>query len=231
MSTDGLNPVRRRASLADDVAEALRARLLRGDFKAGDRLPTGAELSAAFNVSLSVIREAMSRLKHDGLVETIQGAGVFATAAGSSRTFRLEAHDGDRKALKQIFELRLAFEEGAAYLAALRRTPKTLQGMRKAFERMHAEDAAAGAAADKEFHRLIAGAAGNPLFLEFFDFLAARIDSTIFIARTHSAEAGISAEALQEHRTLLRAIEAQDGEAAKAAMFKHLSNAAARLKL
>src|SRR5690606_10330090 len=143
------------------VADALRERLLRGDFKAGERLPTGAELSAAFNVSLSVIREAMSRLKHDGLVETVQGAGVFATEAGNSRTFRLDADSGNLAALKHIFELRLAFEEGAAYLAAMRRSPKTLQGLRKAFERMHAEDPGAGAAADKEFHRLIAGATGN----------------------------------------------------------------------
>ncbi|MEB2401089.1 MAG: FadR/GntR family transcriptional regulator [Alcaligenaceae bacterium] len=231
MSTDGLKPVKRRASLADDVADALRERLLRGDFKAGDRLPTGSELSAAFSVSLAVIREAMSRLKHDGLVETIQGAGVFATGTGGSKTFRLDADGGGQEALKHIFELRLAFEEGAAYLAASRRTPRTLRGLRKAFELMHADDPGAGAAADKEFHRLIAGATGNPLFLEFFDFLAARIDSTIFIARAHSAEAGVSAEALEEHREILRAIEARDGAAAKAAMFRHLNNAAARLRL
>src|SRR5690606_22454425 len=108
MPKDSLKPVKRKASLTDEVTDALRERLLSGDFKAGDRLPTGAELSSAFNVSLAVIREAMSRLKHDGLVKTVQGAGVYATARNNARAFRLDGDATDPASLKHIFELRLA---------------------------------------------------------------------------------------------------------------------------
>jgi GntR family transcriptional repressor for pyruvate dehydrogenase complex len=233
MKNLNLKPVTRKPSLADEVADALRQRLAGGEFKPGDRLPTGAELSSMFNVSLAVIREAMSRLKHDGLIDTVQGAGAFVSGTPSSRTFRLGDEVGDMDALRRIFEMRLVFGEGAARLAALRRTPAQLEQMRAALDEMDAaiRDGRDGFAADKRFHELITDATGNEMFREFLAFLSGRIAGSIAAARANSAIHGISQAAQDEHWQVFRAIEAQDPEATKAAMFNHLYNAARRLGL
>jgi DNA-binding FadR family transcriptional regulator len=233
MSSFNLKPVTRKPSLADEVAEALRHRLASGEFKQGDRLPTGAELASAFNVSLAVIREAMSRLKHDGIIDTVQGAGAFMTGAHGSKSFRLDDQIDDVNALKRIFELRLVFEEGAARLAALRRTPEHLRQLRALLDEMQAaiNEGRDGFGADKKFHELIAEATGNEMFREFFMFLSGRIANSIVAARSHSAMIGISQEGQDEHLQLFLAIEAQEPDAAKAAMFNHVRSAARRLGL
>jgi GntR family transcriptional repressor for pyruvate dehydrogenase complex len=234
MSKFNLKPVTRKPSLADEVADALRQRLASGEFKPGDRLPTGAELASVFGVSLAVIREAMSRLKHDGIIDTVQGAGAFVTDTHGSKSFRLDHQIGDDvNALKRIFELRLVFEEGAARLAALRRTPGHLQQMRALLDEMQAaiNEGRDGFSADKKFHELIAEATGNEMFREFFMFLSGRIANSIVAARSHSATVGISQEGQDEHMQLFLAIEAQDPDAAKAAMFNHVRRAARRLGL
>lgn len=228
-----MKPVTRKPSLADEVAEALRKRLASGEFKTGDRLPTGAELASAFNVSLAVIREAMSRLKHDGIIDTVQGAGAFVTDAHGSRSFRLDDQIGDTDALRRVFELRQVFEEGAARLAAMRRTPEHLKLMRATLDEMDAaiKNNTNASSADKKFHELIAEATGNEMFHEFFMFLSGRIAASIATARAHSLTNGISQEGQDEHMQIFLAIEAQDPEAAKSAMFNHVRNAARRLGL
>src|SRR5690554_3603794 len=74
----------RRRTLADEVTEVLRARLMAGEVAAGGRLPTESQLADAFQVSRAVIREAIARLKHEGLVESRQGAGIFRVSASPS---------------------------------------------------------------------------------------------------------------------------------------------------
>jgi GntR family transcriptional repressor for pyruvate dehydrogenase complex len=232
MNNLNLKPVIRKPSLADEVADALRKRLDTGEFKPGDRLPTGAELASMFNVSLAVIREAMSRLKHDGLIDTVQGAGAFVSGTPGSKTFRLGDEDGPAT-LRRIFEMRLVFGEGVARLAALRRTPEQLAQMRETLAEMDAaiSEGRDGFAADKRFHELITEATGNDMFREFFAFLSGRIAGSIAAARAHSAVNGVSQAAQDEHWQVFHAIEAQDPEAAKAAMFNHFHNAACRLGL
>lgn len=59
------------------VRDAIRAQIVAGQFKPGDRLPSEARLTQDFGVSRTVVREAVAALRSDGLVEPRQGAGVF----------------------------------------------------------------------------------------------------------------------------------------------------------
>lgn len=226
-----LKPVARKPSLPDEVADALRQRLASGEFKPGDRLPTGSELASMFNVSLAVIREAMSRLRHDGIIDTVQGAGAFVTGTDKPRSFRLEEDTGDGNVLRRVFELRQVFEEGAARLAALRATDEHVQQLHSALEEMGAavEQGTDGFAADKKFHELITEMTGNDLFRDFFAFLSGKISTSIAAARSNSAMAGVSQEAHDEHRAIYQAIARHDPDAARAAMSDHLRSASRRL--
>lgn len=223
----------RRHSLADDVADELRRRVLTGEFAAGERLPTGAELARGFGVSMSVIREAMSRLKHDGLIESIQGVGAFVSKQGRALAFRLDGEAGSRPDLGRIFELRQAVEGEAARLAAVRRTDDHLRRLRAALSEMeHAVlNGADGAAADARFHRLVAEATDNPLFSDMYAFLSAHIGMAIETARAHSAHRGMWREAHDEHLRIFEALEAGCANQARQAILEHIHNAATRLGL
>src|SRR3546814_3879447 len=60
------------------------------DLKPGDKLPSEKQLGEQFSVSRSVVREAVSQLKSEGLVSSQQGRGVFVNERGARQTFRLD---------------------------------------------------------------------------------------------------------------------------------------------
>jgi GntR family transcriptional repressor for pyruvate dehydrogenase complex len=221
-------------SLADEVTDELRRRVDGGDLAPGDRLPTGAELSAAFGVSLAVVREAMSRLKHDGLIETQQGSGAFVADRARPKSFRLDGRQGiEAELLVQIYEMRLAIESEAARLAAIRRDPGHLARMQATLDDIDAaiRNGEDGVQSDQNFHRLVAEAAGNPLFLDFWNFLSTHIQGAIATARANSARAGLGEQAQQEHYAIFRAISEGRETAARDAAAAHVRSAAQRLDL
>jgi DNA-binding transcriptional regulator YhcF (GntR family) len=67
-------------SLSDQVVQALVARIESGQFSPGQRIPAEAVLASELDFSRTVSREAISRLKREGLLGSRQGSGVFVTA-------------------------------------------------------------------------------------------------------------------------------------------------------
>jgi len=59
------------------IADALREEIARGVFKAGDRLPSEADLTSRFGVSRPTIRAALAKLVNEGLVVSETGRGSF----------------------------------------------------------------------------------------------------------------------------------------------------------
>ena len=112
--------------LSDQVAQALLARIESGQLKPGEKLPAEAVLAPEFGVSRTVVREAISRLKHGGLLESRQGSGVFVTFQPAVSPLKIDdAVIGSREAVLQIVELRRAIEIGdgsACRPASLERT-------------------------------------------------------------------------------------------------------------
>ena len=110
------------ASLSGQVADAIAAEIRGGRLAAGDKLPTEAALVSQFAVSRTVVREAVSRLKSLGLVDSRQGSGVYVLAPGIEPLQFDLPHAASREAVMQIVEVRRALEAEVAELAALRRS-------------------------------------------------------------------------------------------------------------
>lgn len=66
------------------LAELLRHRIARGEWEAGDRLPSNDALTREFAVARVTVRQAITLLQHDGLVRSRQGRGTFVTAQPTS---------------------------------------------------------------------------------------------------------------------------------------------------
>lgn len=75
------------APLYKQLVETLRKNILSGVYPVGDHLPTEAELSATFQVSRHTVREALRRLRADGLISSRQGAGSTVTGVASPQAF------------------------------------------------------------------------------------------------------------------------------------------------
>ena len=91
-----------------------------------------------------VVREAMSRLKSDELVDTRQGLGAFVSAEPGRGLFRLEPDPAVVKDLHDIFQLRVAVEGAAAGLAAVRANRSELAAMRACLRDMKVSRSRAG---------------------------------------------------------------------------------------
>ncbi len=115
-------------SMADIVELRLREYLKKKSFKPGDALPKELELSAALGVSRSVVREALSRLRMLGMVETRKRRGMILARPDILGTFErvLDPLIIDNNTLQDIFELRLVLEMGIAELLYTRKTEKDI---------------------------------------------------------------------------------------------------------
>ena len=76
---------RKPRTLALELVESLGDRIRDGRLALGDKLPTEAAIMAEFEVSRTVVREAISKLQASGLVETRHGIGTFVLDRKSTR--------------------------------------------------------------------------------------------------------------------------------------------------
>ena len=223
-------------SLPEKLVLAVSADIAAGIYPVGAKLPIEPELCAHYGISRTVLREAMSRMKSDGLIDTRQGRGSFVLAPSARTPFRFEPHTEaatpSTQSILELSELRLGVEGTAAALAARRRTPAQLARLADCLQRM--EQAVAqgesGSEADLEFHRTIADATGNSHYRLFMEYLRRSYAIAIDRARSHSAQAaGLSQRAQEEHRAVYQAIADGDAAAAERAVKRHIRAAAKRL--
>ena len=220
-------------TLSDQVAQALLARIESGHLAPGEKLPPEAALAPEFGVSRTVVREAISRLKQGGLVESRQGSGVFVSLQPAVSPLRIDdSVIESREAVVQIVELRRAIESEAAALAAQRRSDSQLLEIERAFRAIDVEVAAGGdgVAADVSFHREIARATGNPYFLKTLEFLSQYLMAATRMTRANEARRiEFMRQVRDEHSVIVEAIRRQDAVAARNAAATHMFNAARRL--
>ncbi|WP_295121182.1 GntR family transcriptional regulator [uncultured Chitinophaga sp.] len=115
-------------SMAEQVEQHLREYFTRESFKPGDALPTELELAASLGVSRNVVREALSRFKMLGIIETKKKTGMVISNPDIVGTLEkvLAPEIMDESTLQDLFELRLVLEMGIADLLYIRKTPEDL---------------------------------------------------------------------------------------------------------
>ena len=220
-------------ALSDTVAQQLQKLIEKGSFAETGKLPTEAVLAQEFGVSRTVIREAISRLKNEGMVEPRQGSGVFIVERAGIRPLRIDyAQAAEPGAVVQILALRRAIEAEVASEAALRRTDEQLAAIDAALARIDEAVRAGkdGVAEDVAFHREIANATGNPYFLKTLTFLNQYLEAGTLVTRGNEAlREDFMRQVREEHAAIAEAIRARDADAARNAAQTHLINAARRL--
>ena len=180
----------RQHSLPDQIYEQIMAQIGNGSLAVGARLPSEPQLSRALGVSRPVVRQALARLRADGVIVSRQGAGSFVQRRPQA-DFLDCAPRGSIAELLRCFELRLAVEGEAAALAARRRGPADLSAIERAATAMEAAFAAGeiGAEADIAFHRAIAAASHNAMFVRALDMARDPMRDGIATARRLSQRA------------------------------------------
>lgn len=228
---------RRQHTLATDLVTDLSRRILMGSIAPGEKLPSESEIVRQHGVSRTVVREAISRLQASGLVETHQGKGTFVLQRSPLNGFHLKVETAF--SVRHIIELRMGLETQAVALAAQRRTPAHLAAMRAALDDYQdalGQDQQSNddncVEADRRFHLLIAEATGNPYFVEILCNLGKTLIPRTRIASSERAGTSLTHHAYLanlEHEAILAAIRRQDPDAARAAIWTHLSNSRERL--
>ncbi|HEY0294929.1 MAG TPA: FadR/GntR family transcriptional regulator [Bordetella sp.] len=220
----------RSTKLPDQVYELLAHKISVGEFSAGERLPSETQLASEFGVSRTVLREAIARLKNEGLVTTRHGLGMFVADSFDAVPFRVSALT--RADSRELFELRMGFETEAAALAAKRRTVEQLRTLAQAIEAMEGAVQAGedGVQEDFQFHRALAEATNNGMYRSFLAFLERHIHRQLLVSRKNSHANGKFADVVQEHRAIYKAVEAGDSDAARQAAHNHLQNGLYRLQ-
>jgi GntR family transcriptional repressor for pyruvate dehydrogenase complex len=214
--------IQREQRLSDKVADLLLESIVSRRLNVGDRLPSERELGEQFGVSRTVVREAVRALVAKGLIEVRSGSGlrVAAVAASTvSESMSLYLLGGEFE-FEQVHEVRKMLEVHIAALAAERATADDKAALADACDRMAAvlDDVDRAAQLDVEFHRLIAHATQNDLYLVLLD----SIGRPQLEIRRSNIGAGHGQETVEQHRAILAAI--VDGHPARArdAMSEHL---------
>jgi DNA-binding FadR family transcriptional regulator len=220
-------------AMSEQVAQQLLKQIEVGSFRSTGKLPTEAALAQEFGVSRTVIREAISRLRNEGVVQARQGSGVFINQHAGIRPLRIDYDEAvDAKSLPHLLAVRRAIEAEVAAEAARRRTDADMEAIDKALRQIDeaAADGRDGVAEDIAFHRAIAAVTGNPYFLKTLDFLNQYLEAGMKVTRRNEAtREDFSWQVRDEHAAIVAAIREGDPLAARNAASTHMYNAARRL--
>jgi GntR family galactonate operon transcriptional repressor len=222
------------ARLGVAVVADLVAAIVTGILAPGEVLPPEGELSQQFGVSRTVIRESVKRIEEKGLVVVAQGRGTTVNPPSAWNVLdpvvlsAMVDHDDSLGVLDELSVVRGSLEASMARAAASRQTPERSAALRAAFdETLHRiDDFEAYNEADADFHYLIMEQSGNRLAANITRILFARARESARFIGTPGPEA--MRVTLDEHRAILDAIVAGDGEAAAQATRDHIAKAWAR---
>ena len=208
-----------------------------GDFREQARLPSELELSQRFSVSRPIVREALGRLRSEGIIHSRRGSGSFVTDAAAGGAPRAEAEAvpplQSIDDLQKFYDFRLAIEGEAACLAALHASEAARAQVKAELDALETAVATGqvGVFQDFAFHMAIATASENRFFVSSLLALKPHLDFLIDLARSFSLS--VSDEHIrkvqQEHAVVYEAIAARDGPAARERMRTHIENARQRV--
>jgi len=218
-------------TLSDKVYHELLSAIRAGDYAGQARLPSEAEMALRFKVSRPVLRQALEKMRVEGLIASKRGAGNFVTDQHES----FLTYDPLRNIpdVQRCLEFRCAVESEAAGMAAKSRTVSQLADIESAmisFETLILTKETA-VDADFAFHMSIAQATNNHYFAQSLRALRTHITFSINLIQTLSTRPSAArlAEVTAEHRLIMDAIRAADAPLARARMAQHLQAGINRL--
>lgn len=224
-------PVAAPSRLVDGVLAQLSAAILDGRIRPGEALPGEQRMADRFGVSKQVVREAVSQLAGQGVLEVGQGRATRVRAQMDaeplSRFWRF-AVGTTREGVAEAVELRRMIEPPAARLAAARATEEGIAELRRLLGLMEAAigDPEAWQPADLDFHEQVARLSGNRLVLLHVRAMRPVVEPVMaaFNARPDRTEADWRTTH-RRHARIAEAVAARDPDIAEAAMLAHFAEA------
>lgn len=200
------------APLADRAYQELRERILDLRLLPGQLL-VEPELAAELGMSRTPVREALQRLRFEGLVAASTRRGFIVTVPTV-------------ESMREVYEITAGIEGQAVKLAAERAGAETIAALERSLADQEAAltsaDLGAWMCADRQFHMLLREAAGNRRMLE----LMHQFDGQLHRARAATIHLRPKPVlSTEEHRAVLDAIKARDAEAARRAHIAHRERA------
>ncbi|MCZ8179662.1 MAG: FadR/GntR family transcriptional regulator [Rhizobium sp.] len=219
------------------VVEQLGLAIVGGQFGIGETLPGDSELEAQFDVSRSVLREAMKTLSAKGLVVAKSRVGTRVTDTChwnlvDEDVLRWHFRTGvTREFIEHLYDVRLVLEPASAAFAALRATPEDCAELRHYATLLGSQDLdwPSQVEADLRFHVLLTLVGANPFLESMVGFIKASLDGAFTLAFDPKL-AGRGDTITEHHLAIVEAIEARDPQAARAAM-EHVIEAGRRAAL
>lgn len=211
------------------VEEALRKAILNGELKPGERLPAETELARQFSVSRPTIREALSALVTQGLIDKVPGAGggsfvqtVDHKALGEilqdsmHNLLSLGSVSFDEVAMARQF-----LEVPSVMQAAQHRKDEELVELRAILkeQKSRSVDDPAVSELDAQFHVAVARMSGNRILASMVYALHRVSEPVAYLDL--SPEVG--RETFRQHQRIVTSIEEKDPTAARAAIVEHLT--------
>ena len=241
MTASYIRPREKRRSLTAELITQLREQIVNGKLKPGQQLPTEQELVVSADVSRTVVREAVSALKADGLVITRQGVGAFVAPNAGEGPFRIRPEEMDTvEEIINVLELRMAVEIEMSGAAAVRRSKKQLADIQECLDSIARDNMADRDASDGDYklHLAIARAAKNPQFEKFLSFLGQHLipphellmknDFGETAAEKEKRQSNLKCVIHAEHEAIVEAIAKSNAEAAREATRRHLGSSIKR---
>jgi GntR family transcriptional regulator, trigonelline degradation regulator len=212
MTVESLRVVRSLVSLKKQVVESLRTAIFDRRFSPGDRL-VERELCEMLDVSRTLLREALSQLEAEGVVQIIPHRGPIVAV--------YTAEDA-----KSIYEVRAALEEMAGRCFVERATESECKALETAFAEMK-RSCTSKLGADHltvktKFYAALTTGAHNPVLVEMLRLIHGRVS---MLRATTLAQPGRLAASLAELGNIVKTIKARDAEAAARACRLHVENA------
>lgn len=203
--------------LRDVVFNTLRQAILKGELKPGERLME-IQLANKLGVSRTPIREAIRKLELEGLVLMIPRKGA-------------EVAEITEKNLRDVLEVRQALEKLAVQLACNQITKLQIREIREAAKGF--QDALEGgnvtgiAEADEHFHDMINLATGNQKLIQ----ILGNLREQMYRYRVeYLKNEAVYPQLLEEHESLIRAIEGRQKERAAEIVSQHIDNQAEAIR-
>lgn len=210
--------------LYERIVGQIEGRIVAGELKIGDQLPSENELAKQFGVSRTAVREAIKALREKRLVEVRPGKGTFITNGmpdAVRHSLGMLMRSGPPNSPGNLVEVREILEPEIAALAATRITDEYIATMREAVVTMDTalEDVDRFVEADLDFHLALAEATLNPV-------IPLLMDSIIDILREQRKRTALADGGLQRgqyhHKKILAAVIRRDPKAARKCMQDHL---------
>ncbi|WP_231906865.1 FadR/GntR family transcriptional regulator [Cupriavidus sp. D384] len=222
-------------SRSEQVCKLIIAAILRGEFAADQKLPTEVDLANRYAVSRTTVREALSRLRSEGIVVSRRGSGSFVQRMPVRSQASASPQIQSIADIQHYYAFRLCVEVGAAEIAAQMRTDADLDTIRAAYGALDRtqESGAMGVEEDLQLHLAIARASHNPFFVSTIEHALGPIRQCMELAR-NLGQARVAArfDVVQaEHRAIIDAIAERSPIQAAEAMRRHIDNAQRRIFL